>query len=200
MTKIEFLSALRENLYGLPKEDIEQSLDYYSEIIEDRIEDGLTEEAAVDALGTAEEVAEQILMDASLPKIIKTKVKPSRPLKIWEVILLILGSPIWLTLLLTVAIVIFAIYIVIWAIIISLYSAVLSFAIGAISGIFGFAIFIFTGNPAQGTFFLGAGLICAGLAVLSFLGCNKITKGVITLSKKFLLFVKSCFIRKGETK
>lgn len=200
MTKTDFLSALRKNLIGLPKDDIEKSLDYYSEIIEDRIEDGLSEEEAVDALGTAEEVAEQILMDASLPKIIKTNVKPSRPLKIWEIVLLILGSPIWLTLLLTVAVVIFSIYIVLWTIIISLYSAVLSFALGGISGICGFVVFIITGNPAQGVFFLGAGLIFAGLTVLSFWGCNKITKGVITLSKKFLLFVKSCFIKKGETK
>lgn len=200
MTKTDFLLALRKNLSGLPKEDIEKSLDYYSEIIEDRIEDGLSEEEAVDALGSAEEIAEQILMDASLPKIIKTKVKPSRPLKIWEIVLLILGSPIWLTLVLTVAVIIFAFYIVIWAMIISLYSAVLSFALGGISGICGFAVFIITGNPAQGVFFLGTGLICAGLTVLSFLGCNKITKGVITLSKKFLLFVKSCFIKKGEAK
>lgn len=200
MMKADFLSALQENLYGLPKEDIQKSLDYYSEIIEDRIEDGLTEEDAVDALGTAEEIAEQILMDYSLPKIIKTKVKPSRPLKIWEIVLLILGSPIWLTLLLTVAIIILSVYIVIWSIIISLYSAVLSFAIGGICGIGSFAVFMFTGNPAQGVFLLGAGLICTGLTVLSFFGCNQITKYTIRLSKKFLLLVKSCFIRKGETK
>lgn len=200
MMKFDFLSALQENLSGLPKEDIQKSLDYYSEIIEDRIEDGLTEEDAVDALGAAEEIAEQILMDYSLPKIIKTKVKPSRPLKIWEIVLLILGSPIWFTLLLTVAVIILSIYIVIWSIIISLYSAVLSFAVAGLFGVGSFAIIMFTGNPTQGAFLLGAGLICTGLAILSFFGCNQITKYTIRLSKKFSLFVKSCFTRKGEVK
>lgn len=200
MKKSDFLSALQENLYGLPKEDIEKSLDYYSEIIEDKLEDGLTEEEAVEALGTAEEVAEQIFMDASLPKIIKTKVKPSRPLKIWEIVLLILGSPVWLSLLIAAAAVLFSIYIVTWSIIISLYSAVLAFAVGAIGGIVGVAICICIGNPVQGVFMLGAGLVLAGLTVLSFLGCNQISKYVIILSKKCLMLIKSCFIKKGEAK
>lgn len=198
MNKLEFLSALRNNLYGLPNEDIEKSLDYYSEIIDDRIEDGLTEEEAVEALGPVNEIASQILMDTPLPKLVKTKVKPSRPLKIWEIVLLILGSPVWVSLLLAVAAVIFAIYISLWAVIVSLYSAVLSFAICGLTGIIGFIPLLCVGNFAQGSFLLGAGLICAGLAVLSFFGCNKITKGVIVLSKKLFLGIKSCFIKKGE--
>lgn len=198
MTKVEFLSALRKDLYGLPKEDIEKSLDYYSEIIDDRIEDGLTEEEAVDALGSAGEISAQILMDTPLPKLVKTKVKPHHPLKVWEIVLLIAGSPIWLPLLLVAVILVLTIYIVLWAVIVSLYSAVLSFALGGIGGICGFAVFMCTGNPLQGIFFLGAGLICAGLAVLSFFGCNKITKGVVILGKKILLFIKLLFIRKEK--
>lgn len=198
MNKLEFLSALRNNLYGLPNEDIEKSLDYYSEIIDDRIEDGLTEEEAVEILGPVNEIASQILMETPLPKLVKTKVKPSRPLKIWEIILLILGSPVWVSLLLAVAAIIFAIYISLWAVIVSLYSAVFSFAIGGLMGIIGFIPLLCIGNLAQGSFLLGAGLICAGLAVLSFFGCNKITKGVIVLSKKIFLGIKSCFIKKGE--
>ena len=47
MTKSEFLSALENRLSGLPKDDVQKSIDYYSEIIDDRMEEGLTEEEAV---------------------------------------------------------------------------------------------------------------------------------------------------------
>ena len=67
MTRNEFLSALSEKLYGVPEKDKTASLDYYGEMINDRMEDGMTEEEAVAALGTAEEIAEQILRELSLP-------------------------------------------------------------------------------------------------------------------------------------
>ena len=47
MSKTEFLTELKKALEGLPEEDIEKSLEYYSEMIDDRIEDGLSEEEAV---------------------------------------------------------------------------------------------------------------------------------------------------------
>ena len=51
MKKSEFLSELKKYLYGLPEEEIKESLDYYAEIIDDRIEDGADEETAVDGVG-----------------------------------------------------------------------------------------------------------------------------------------------------
>ena len=47
---------------------------------------------------------------------------------------------------------------------------------------------------------LGAGLICAGLAVLSYLGCFEITKGMIVLTKKALCALRSAVIGKEERK
>lgn len=199
MTKVEFLSSLREELHGLPITDIEKSLDYYSEIIDDKIEDGLTEKEAVEALGSVGEIASQILLDTSLPKLVKTKVKPHHPLKVWEIILLILGSPIWLSLLLTAIVLVLTIYIVIWAVIISFYSAILSLAIGGIAAIVSCAVFIFCGNAAQGALFLGGGLVLIGLSILSFFGCNQLAKYAVILGKKILLPIKSCIIRKGKS-
>ena len=43
MTKVQFLMALQRKLHGLPQEDIEQTLEYYNEMIDDRMDDGLTE-------------------------------------------------------------------------------------------------------------------------------------------------------------
>ena len=41
MTKIQFLLALNKALSGLPQDEIEERLTFYSEIIDDRMEDGL---------------------------------------------------------------------------------------------------------------------------------------------------------------
>ena len=71
MNKRQFLAALQEQLNGLPQGDIEKSLDYYKEMLEDRIEEGMAEEDAVNAMGPLEEIVSQILMETSLPKLVK---------------------------------------------------------------------------------------------------------------------------------
>ena len=77
MNKTEFLAAIAEKLGALSKSDMENSLAYYSEMVEDYMENGKTEEEAVAAIGTPEEIAAQILMEQPLPKIVKAKVKKS---------------------------------------------------------------------------------------------------------------------------
>ena len=42
MTKKEFLSALREKMAGLPKDDVDDRIAFYSEMIDDRMEEGLS--------------------------------------------------------------------------------------------------------------------------------------------------------------
>ena len=190
MSKEEFLSALRNSLYGLPKEDIEKTIDYYSESIDDRIEDGLTETEAVKAIGTVEEIVSQILMETPLPKLVKTKVKPDRSLKAWEIVLLILGAPVWLPLILAAVIIILAVYIVLWSVVVVLYAADLSVAAGAVAGIFSAFVFVFTGHIVQAVLIFGAGLFCAGMAVLMFFGFNQVTKGFLFVSKKLLFAIK----------
>ena len=44
MTKNEFISRLRARLSGLPKDEIRERLAFYGEMIDDRIEEGLSEE------------------------------------------------------------------------------------------------------------------------------------------------------------
>jgi len=63
MTKLNFLIALNEKLSGLPREEAEERLRFYSEMIEDRMEEGLTEEEAVAAVGYIVEIAAHITAD-----------------------------------------------------------------------------------------------------------------------------------------
>lgn len=197
MTKTEFLTELEKLLSGLPSEDIQNSLDYYAEIIDDGIEDGLLEEDAVKAIGIPQEVVKHILMDVPISKLVKQKIKPKRELHGWEIALIILGAPLWLPLVIALIAVILSVYVVLWSIIISLYAAAVSVAACSVVGIGWFGVYAISGRLTEGIFMLGAGLLCIGLAILMFVVFNQVTKGLIWLSKKIWLGIKSCFV-KGE--
>lgn len=200
MNKQQFLAALRERLLGLPQDDIARSLDFYAEMIDDRVEDGLTEEQAVLELGSIDEIAKQILLEQPLPKLVKVKMRPSRTLRVWEVILLVLGAPVWLPLLLTAVVLLLTAYLLIWVAVAVFYVLDVSLAACCLSGIIGGIALFAAGNGWRVLLaFLGVGLICAGLAILWFLACNLAAVGVVRGSGRCLRRLKAQFIRKGET-
>ena len=196
MNKNEFLTALRERLQGLPEEDINKSIDFYCEMIDDRVEDGMNEEGAVGALGSIEEILSQILSEVSLPKLVKEKVKPKRALKAWEIVLLILGAPLWIPLVATVIITVLAVYLSVWTVIISLYAVDLSIAVSGLVCIGVALALLFDGQIIPCGVVFGAGLVCVGLSILLFFAFNLVTKGILWVSKKVLLGIKGLFIGK----
>lgn len=188
MNKQQFLTEISSRLKGIPEHDIKKSLDYYSEMIADRMEDGLAEADAVSAVGSVEEIVSQILSESTPLILPKTRRTP----KIWEIILLILGSPVWLPLLLAAAIVILAVYIVIWSVIVTLYSIDLSLAAGGILCTASAFILIASDYTVQAVLFFGTGLILAGISILLFFGFNQITKYTVILSKEIFVLLKKC--------
>lgn len=200
MNKQEFLAELRKGLSGLPQGDIEERLSFYSEMIDDRMEEGLLESEAVAAIGSVNEVVAQILEEIPLTKLVKEKVKPSRTLKAWELVLLVLGSPIWLSLLIAAFVVILAVYIVMWSVIVSIWAIEISLAACALGGAVAAAILTFQGYGLTGIAMLGAGCVCAGLSVFVFFGCKASTKGILILTKKMALGIKSQFVGKEKIK
>ena len=196
MNKEEFLSELRTKLSGLPQEDIEERISFYSEMIDDRMEDGISEEEAVEGIGTVDQIYEQIMSDMPLVKLVKEKVKPKRKLKAWEIVLLTLGSPVWIPLVIAAIAIVFSVYVVIWSVVVSVYAVNLSFAAEAVAGLTCIFICLKTGNVPGAVFSLGAGFICAGLAIVMFFVCVAITKGVIKLTGKMLTGMKTAFVGK----
>lgn len=196
MNKNAFLSVLRERLNGLPEEDINKSMEFYSEMIDDRVEDGMSEEEAVEAIGTIDEIISQILSEVSLPKLVKEKVKPKRALKAWEIVLLILSAPIWLPVLFSVIATVLSIYLTIWFVIISLYVADLAVAVYGIALVALAIAAAINGQFAVFGVLFGFGLVCGGLSILLFFGFNLVTKGILFLSKKAVLGIKGLFIKK----
>lgn len=198
MNKTEFLYAIRAHISQLPPQDIQRSLDYYIEMIDDRMEDGMTEEQAVDAMGPVDEIAAQILMDTPLPHLVKAKLRPSRTLRTWEIILLILGSPVWFPLLLAAAVVLLAVYIVIWSVIIVLYAAEITLGTTAIASLLSTFLLIATAKSLQALLFFGAALICAGATVLFFFVCKQTTVALAKLTRAIVRAIKRKFIQGGN--
>lgn len=198
MNKTEFLDSIRARISQLPPQDIQRSLDFYAEMIDDRMEDGMTEQEAVAAMGNVEDIAAQILMDTPLPRLVKAKLRPSRALRAWEIVLLILGSPVWFPLLLAAAVVLLAVYIVIWSVVIVLYAAELTLGATAIACLLSTVLLLMTAKGTQALFFFGAGLICAGATVLFFFVCKQTTVALAKLTRIIARAIKRKFIQGGN--
>ncbi len=201
MTKAELKNVLNEKLQGVPEKELNRSIDFYMEMIDDRMEDGISEEDAVAAVGDVKEIADSILTEIPMSKIVKEKVKnvkPKRGLKPWEIVLLALGFPIWFPVTLSIGLValvlVLVFYLVYWVFILVFYLIDLCFALGGIAGIVYGVLAIAKVGAAQGFGFIGAGLFLCGLGVAFFFLCNIIAKGMIALSKNIGRGIKYLFV------
>lgn len=197
MTKIAFLMSLHDKLSGLPRDEVEERLAFYSEMIEDRMEEGLSEEEAVTAIGSVDEIAEQIASDIPFTKIAKEKIKSCRKLRAWEIVLLVLGSPVWLALLIAAFAVIISAYAVLWSVIVSFWAVFTSVAACSFCGIVAGVVFAVCSDALTGIALVGGSVVCAGLAIFLFFGCKAATKGTVCLTKHIAAKIKKDFTQKG---
>ncbi len=197
MNKKEFIAELRNSLSVLPEEDREERIAFYSEIIDDKSDEGLAEEEAVREIGSVEDVAAQIIADIPLSKLVKERIKPRRSLYAWEILLIILGIPVWFPLLSAFGAVILALYVSIWSVIISLWAIFMAVIGCAIGGITASIVLACYGNILTGIVMLCAGIFCAGFSIFSFFACKAATKGIFILTKKIVLVTKNLFLKKG---
>ena len=198
MNKQEFLTRLEESLAGLPQEELAGRLAFYSESIDDRVEEGLSEEAAVEELGPVDKIVSQILAEIPLPALVKGRMTPQRRMQLWEILLLVLGFPLWFPLLLAAFAVLLSVYVVIWSLIISLWAVELSCIVGALGSLASGLLSLFRGDVSPGLLMIGAGLILAGLSVFLFFGCRAVSKGALHMTGKIAIRVKSLFLRKEK--
>lgn len=197
MNKQEFITSLYNRLSGLPQNDIENSIEFYSEMIDDRIEEGLTEEEAVAGIGSIDDVVSQIMSEIPITRLVKEKVKPKNGLRAWEIVLLVLGAPIWMSILFAVFTVVFSLYVSVWSIIISLYAVAVSLVVSGITCVLGLFGFILWGDLPLSLCLFGAGLALIGVGILLFLASNAIAKGFCILTKNIFVGIKSGLVKRG---
>ncbi len=83
MDKKEFLKALDVALQPIDKNEREQTLAYYEEIINDRCDSGMSEEEAVYSLGSIEEITRSVLEEEGAGS---DTVESNDKMSIWDVI------------------------------------------------------------------------------------------------------------------
>ena len=66
MTKEQFLNDLKAALNGMKEEELEGVIAYYAEMIDDRMEAGMTEEAAIKAMEPVSVIAGRVLEEAGV--------------------------------------------------------------------------------------------------------------------------------------
>lgn len=201
MSREEFLEQLRNGLSGLSQDDIEERLTFYSEMIEDGKEEGLSEEQAVAAVGAVDEIVTQAVAESDSAKAAKEPVKSKKRLSVGEIILLVLGSPIWLSLGIAAFAVIISLYFLLWAVIISLWAVFASTVASSIAGVLACVFHIAGGNGSiYGIAMLAAGIVCAGLSVLMFYVCKAVTTWTVMITKKIAIWIKNALSRRGQMK
>lgn len=193
MTKMQFLLELNEKLSALPEEEARERLEFYVEMIEDRMEEGLSEEEAVAAVGSADEIAGQIVAEAETPK---PAPKPKKRRSFGQILLLALGSPLWLSLLAAAFAVALALWVSMWAVILCFWAVFASFVGCALGGAVAGGAILVSGNGISGVALIGAAAVCAGLGIFAFYGCKAATKGAVVLTKKVALWIRNSFVKK----
>ena len=199
MNKQQILAAVRLNAVSVPPEELSALLDYYAEMIDEAMDEGCSEEEAVARLGSWEEIREQILTfradttpvsspisepigtpeqknqtetgaDTAAPAPVRTKKWKNISLPTWAVVLLILTSPVWGTVVLTLLIVLFAVVfslvVIGAALVVSLFAVAIVLAVVGVVGIPAAFVLLATSGIAPFLLTLGGGLVCVGLAVL----------------------------------
>ncbi len=194
MNKTEFSDALRRALGKLPSYEVEQSIAFYSEMIDDRVEDGMSEADAVAALGPVGAIAAQII--AETPVIPKAIAKANTGSRTLNVVLLVVFSPIWVPLVL--------------ALIVAALMVHLSHLDGH-RGAVGdrrHAAFVrphrdrgpvwclATGYPLTAAWLLGCGMAAAGLGLFALFGVLAASKGLVQLTHSFARWIKGLFVKK----
>ena len=176
MNRNEFMTELATLLGGLPQDDVKRWLEYYKEMLDDRVEDGMSEQEAVADLGDLAEIVKDVLGQTSITKLIKNRVKPSRKLRVWEIILICLGSPIWLSVAISLVAVFLSVYISLWSVLIGCYAGVLGGLVGGVLGGLGAAVaFAMKGSIPSVLLMLGGAFACFGVFMPLTICLNKLT-------------------------
>ncbi len=189
MNKKEFLSKLEKKLSGLPEDDIKERLSFYSEMIDDRMEEGLTEDQAVTDIGSVDELVSNIIADTSLTKIVRQRVKQTQESKTWQSLLV---APLWFLLLGLTFILAFPLF---WIMFFTIWIVVILFIASALGCVVMGPLFILQGSSLFGLVIFCLGLILSGISIFIFLGF-KAVKGAWGLTQKIGVAIKSLFIRK----
>ena len=199
MTKADFLQLLERALSQLSDEERRANLEYYSELLDDMMEEGMSETEATAKLGSPNQIARHILQEMPLSKLVSTRMKPKSGWTPLAIVLAVVCSPVWVPLLLMCAAVVFALFVSIWALGAAAIAVVAGLAVAVVAAPV-IAIRAAAVTLPLGLLLLGCGLVLLGLCVLGGLMAVELCRLLWQLTVWLAHKIKSLFIRKEEEK
>lgn len=207
MTKTEYLQELDKKLRQANIENHESMIEFYDELISDRTEELGDEESAVAATESVDSVVANAVLDKkSFKELFGEKVKSSRTKAdrkglgwAW-IILAVIGSPLWLPILLALICVGASLYLAFWGVIAALYGCEIGFGFGSLGAVIcaGGGFFGKVAIPDAIAFF-GSALLLAGVFILLWKPLLLLTKAMIKLLTVSIRKIKSLLVSdKGE--
>lgn len=193
MTREMFIRSLRELLTPLGEAKCNKFLSYYEELIEDYKESGLTEQEVFEKIGAPQSIADYILSEQENPRKIIMSKSTNKTLVI---VLLILGFPLWGSLLFAAALTLLSVYIVIWCVPFTTGVSAVAFFAAALVSIIG-SPFMIADSLAVGVVQLGFGVAYFGISILLGLISVGVTKWTAGITKAFTFKIINLFHRKG---
>lgn len=182
MNKKEFLNDLDSKLDFLTEEERNKTLNYYSEIIEDRIESGASEEEAVLQMESTEVIAKKLMTENNTQKNTSEKVLDFID-KLFEkhgylfvLAIVIFSIPLWTPIVGVILGLVCTMFLILFAMI----------AFGAIGSVaaLGIGISFITQSLLSAISALGVSMVCAGFAVLVTIGTVKLISMMSNFFKK----------------
>lgn len=195
MCKQEFLDALEGKLSGLSERAVRERLEFYNEMINDRVEDGFSEADAVARLGSVDEIADEIISDYPLARLARERIKRDDKPTAWKAWTFWLTSVVWIPLLIALFAVIISLYAAVWSVIATFWATFAAITVAAPGGVVLGFIYMFADGVFKGFAFIGAGTATAGLAILAFFGCIYATKGCAWASRKLPIAIKKLLMK-----
>ena len=227
MNKQEFLEALRAGLTDLQEQELEEYLNFYGEILDDRMEEAIPEDDAVAELGSIESVIAKIketiqsaqaenesesaselfeesedggldILEAGGENEMRVTTSVKKKKNAGDIALLAVGFPIWGSLLIAAFAVVFSLFVSAWSVIAALWAAFGAFALSSVGGIVIGFLNVFGEQLALGFSMIACAIVLAGLAIFAFFGCKWATVGMVIATKKTALWIAKCFRRKEK--
>lgn len=200
MNKKQFCTLLENELrIYLSSEEVYKTLNFFKEMIDDRVDEGLSEEQAVSQLGNIDDIVGQILDEHNIKKRQKKLVWrfiPQKTPSAANIIIAILLFPIWITIFSLVA----SFFLVFISLIFSLVVSVIAFFVGGIALILKAPFYlIYKKNIAYCLDTLGFGFIITGIGLIGIYyllkSLKKVRKNRWSFKKMFVkVFKKEVYI------
>lgn len=206
MSKNEFLGKLRIEMQNAGLDNISNVIEYYDEMLEDRIEDGMTEEEAVASLESIPSIIASMKADKPMSEVVKERIKESKDKAdkkghsaLW-ITLAIIGSPIWFSLLIALGALVFALYVTIWALVIAFFATTFALGIAAVACLVAAPVSIFLGwvPIATSVAMLGIALFLGGICIFLWSPVVAFAKLSINACKKGVAAIKRRITGKGN--